>query len=33
MEIEKLLGKNEESYQVPVVEEVQEEKLSTNYST
>lgn len=28
MEIEKLLGKNEESYQVPVVEEVQEEKNS-----
>lgn len=28
MEIEKLLGKNEESYQVPVVEEIQEEKNS-----
>ena len=28
IEIEKLLGKNEESYQVPVVEEVQEEKNS-----
>ena len=28
MEIEKLLGKNEESYQVPVVEEVQEEQNS-----